>query len=285
MTIREVIFFAADFVVVLCEGPVIYYQRGELYTHKNAAGEDVRNQITTLLVKAEMLSQRPVTNLVQEDRDRYFRMLAWGYVAILEKQFVLAEATLLEASQLRMARTKEMARLLYLASAVSVFLLCFSLYAWITSFQGTDLVMGARAAIAGGLGALFFSLIRRGALALDGESIRIAHYAEGIVRVTVGLIGGFVALAAIQSKLVVGFLESGGTITPEMTESWRFLVCFAAGFSERWIPDIISKIDPATTEADPIVNASPSNAKPPAGKPTAKPVDSDNADDQNRGSD
>lgn len=276
MTINELVYFTEEYAVVICEGDRdgdwIYYEFGDDYQYENEAGENVRSRITDLIVKAEMIRLRPTTHLRSSVRASFIRMVAYLFVAILEKRFELAEGMLTELSQVRSVRIREAAQLSFLAGTLLAFLPCL-LLAWLaTGFGDVDPVSTTRAMLAGGVGALFFSLVRRGTVPLDGEAGRVTHYADGFVRVMVGLISGVVALSAIESKLIFGFLETAkGGMTSLANTGMTFLVCFVSGYSEVMIPSLIGRIEEQSNKADPVVSA-PAPATKPAPAPAGKPV-------------
>lgn len=267
-TIIELIYFTTDYAVVICEGDWIYYEFGDDYVYENDAGEDVSSRITDLIVKAEMVRLRPINHLRSSVRASYIRMVAYLFVAILEKRFELAEGMLVELTQLRSLRTREAAQLWYLGGSLLTFLLCVALVWWVAGFADVDPASTTRAMLAGGMGAFFFSLIRRGTVPLDGEAGWVTQCADGFVRVMVGLISGVVALSAIESRLIFGFLESDEQGAQSLANvGMTFLVCFVSGYSEVMIPSLIGKIEEQSNKADPVVSAPAPAPKPVPGKP------------------
>ncbi len=72
----------------------------------------------------------------------------------------------------------------------------------------------------------------------------------------VGLISGVVALSAIESRLIFGFLEPVKQGVQSMTNiGMTFLLCFVSGYSEVMIPSLIGKIEEQSNKPDPVVNA------------------------------
>ncbi len=160
MAITELVYFTEEYAVVICEGDWIYYEFGDDYSYENDAGENVRSRLTDLLVKAETVRLRPTDHLRASVRTGYIRTVAYLFVAILEKRFELAEGMLVELSQMRSLRIREVAQLSHLAGSLLTFVPCI-LFVWLaTGFGDVDPASTSRAMLAGGLGALFFSMIR-----------------------------------------------------------------------------------------------------------------------------
>jgi hypothetical protein len=262
---------------VICEGDWIYYEFGDTYQYENDAGENVDSRITDLIVKAETMRLRPLDHLRASVRESYIRMVAYLFVAILEKRFELAEGMLVELSQMRTLRMREVAQLSHLAGSLLTFVPCI-FFVWLaTGFGDVDPASTSRAMLAGGLGALFFSMIRRGSLPLDGEASKLTQYADGFVRVMVGLISGVVALSAIESQLIFGFLEPAKAGEKSMTNiGMTFLLCFVSGYSEVMIPSLIGKIEEQSSKPDPIVTAPAPAPKPVTNTPPATRDDETN---------
>jgi hypothetical protein len=274
--IIELVYFTEEYAVVICEEDWIYYEFGDGYEFTNDAGENVRSRVIDLIVKAETVRLRPMDQLRASVRKSHIRTVAYLFVAILEKRFELAEGMLVELSQMRSLRMREVAQLSYLAGSLLTFLPCI-FFVWLaTGFGDVDPASTARAMLAGGMGALFFSMIRRGSIPLDGEAGKVTQYADGFVRVMVGLISGVVALSAIESELIFGFLEPAGAKSMANV-GMTFLVCFVSGYSEVMIPSLIGKIEEQSNKPDPVVTApAPAPKAVTATPPATRDDDTDN---------
>jgi hypothetical protein len=235
LTVKEMITFTPDYVVVACVEKLTYYQIGPDYSYDDDEGVDVNPEVCDLLLRADILSSLPLGMLRTEWALAFVRAVAYAQVAALEKRFDLSQRLLSEATRIRNNRIREMAQLFYLSGCSSACLVfCLGGFA----------LQAIMAMSAGSIGSLFFSVIRRRRIRIDREASRDTHAIDGCVRALAGIVSGLVALAAIESQVVfafTGFSEKGQT---ENSAKWLvFLLCFMSGYSERFIPGLLGDIE------------------------------------------
>ena len=92
----------------------------------------------------------------------------------------------------------------------------------------------------GGLGAIVSSIQRNNNTTIDPYGSVISLYAESLSRLVIGIVFGLFIIFAAKSEIVLAPFK----------DNFYAIVCFAfiAGFSERFVPDLISKISKETEE-------------------------------------
>jgi hypothetical protein len=94
------------------------------------------------------------------------------------------------------------------------------------------------AAMAGSIGALV-SVMQRGQTLEYQRFVTGAHMAfQGLVRIMLGIIFGGLAVIAVKAQIALGIIHGNHYSI--------FIFCVAAGFSERFIPDLLTRV--ATTK-------------------------------------
>jgi hypothetical protein len=99
------------------------------------------------------------------------------------------------------------------------------------------------AAMAGSIGALV-SVMQRGQTLEYQRFVTGAHMAfQGLVRIMLGIIFGGLAVIAVKAQIALGIIHGN--------QYSIFILCVAAGFSERFIPDLLTRV---ATEKKPQTN-------------------------------
>ena len=91
--------------------------------------------------------------------------------------------------------------------------------------------------LAGGLGAFIFLMGRSNNLEIEPSIEDKTYRCEGVLRIFYGIICGFIAYLAVNSKLIFG-----NNSNPKFSVI-TFLICLICGVSEKIIPGIIKKIE------------------------------------------
>jgi hypothetical protein len=178
------------------------------------------------------------------------------------------------------ARTTEKARFWYLLSGIvlcvlAVALACAEVLCPMCSWRVNDpylhrVILGC---LGGGLGASLWMMIRIDTFPSSPESGMPLHVAESIARFLIGVVTGLVIVLAIRSS-AASMLNLGTGTNPVPTpsnadNSWLVLLTIVAGATERFLPNLVSKIgrNDAAASAAPAAAANPAPAPGPATPP------------------
>jgi hypothetical protein len=137
-------------------------------------------------------------------------------------------------------RVTETARIWYLSSAsVSLFLLTAS-FLFILFYKSELLVASwihyPLSIYTGGLGAYLSIIMNSKKIAVNPSSGRIIHFLESNTRLIIGMIGGLFITILISSKIFNPEIHGNSIMT-------FIIFSFAAGFSERMVPNFINQIE------------------------------------------
>lgn len=202
----------------------------------------------------------PAGGPAQARAERYDRRVADALIVAFEGDVATAEQLLSDIKQDVLGERVGAGRVEYLAIALATglaLLLLILIATLIGKYQGTGLDLW-RAAAAGAGGA-FFSIalaIRRRTVLPDLQ--RWSNAIDAVLRMLIGTISGAVLMGLILSGLVtltVGSAHFG----PQLLWINVLIAGFIAGFSERFVPDILEK---AAVSTDP----------PPVRAPAAEPA-------------
>jgi hypothetical protein len=225
-----------DFIVFLDTDGDVDWESTDEFKHDVALLGVVSNRMAGL-------RSLPSEHLSKKAAQAFGVMQAEAIVRAFERDKTGAHAILDQAHAFFAARMRETARLWYLGGgALAVgFVACLG---WPTLALVGLAVPIARdtqehiflGALCGAFGAAFSVLLRSKRALLDISAGRLVHYASGGVRVLTGAAAGVVAVFAMMTKLVL----------PELTGRAGFaLASTVAGFSERWVPSLIERVEVA----------------------------------------
>ncbi len=192
-------------------------------------------------------------SILRRKAERYDRRVGDALIVALEGDIPGACGTLQDIKQDILSERISWGRFEYLISSFLISLLVMAVIAGIVRnfVSSADVLDLWRSAAAGALGA-FFSI----ALAIHGRTVlpdlqRTANIMDAVLRIIIGLIGASVLMAFVSSKTVT--LSLGDT-TIDSGNRWLFclIVGFIAGFSERFVPDLLAKVDTAADRDPPL---------------------------------
>jgi hypothetical protein len=180
--------------------------------------------------------------------ERYDRRVGDALVVAFEGDECGAQLLLKEVKQNILDERVALARFQYLGTAFLTGVLGMLFVGFMMRFGGPDPdVMDLfRAAATGAVGA-FFSI----SLAIRGRTVlpdlqRVSNMMDAVLRMVIGVIGGAVLMAFVTAGVVNVSLGRG--LSPTSAKHWLFvlIVGFIAGFSERFVPDLLAKAAPST---------------------------------------
>ncbi len=96
----------------------------------------------------------------------------------------------------------------------------------------------------GGMGAFASTVLRLGGMCPDPSGGLLLHVLEGVARILVGCLGGFVLVICLLSEAVFSFVSANGEFAPYSPSFYlALLLSLASGISERTIPTLIKRIN------------------------------------------
>lgn len=185
---------------------------------------------------------------------RYDRRVGDALVVAFEGDVTGAELLLREIKQNIADERVAIARFWYLLAAFGVGVVCMLLLA--SASWWFDPVGAKRdlfhAAMTGAIGA-FFSI----SLAIRSRTVLpdlqwVSNMMDAMLRIVIGLIGGGVLMALVAADVVTVSIGSAALKAQDAPNHWLFalIVGFIAGFSERFVPDLLAKAA-GSTESSP----------------------------------
>lgn len=179
--------------------------------------------------RIEDVEQNPaVAYLSEREKTALARLLGCALVSELDGQSEEAEETIFSAKDYLKRRTSETSRRWQLVNAFVIALLGFLI--WIYFAPKEYIGFGC-------LGALFSILCKTGNTEYDCQAGRALFALETFARFLAAVISAYMAEQLFQMDLLFTALKSDKTDASALA-----LICFAAGFSERLVPSIISRL-------------------------------------------
>ena len=228
-----------DYIVYLDEDLYVEWAYSRLPAQSPQGFDSVANQIGDL----ETLS---ITQLTKTQREPFARLLGEAMARVIgggtEEE---AMAVLEKARAYLNARGIENARVWYLKGAGQIATLSLAVAVGLLAIRNhannpqlLDAMSILAGAMMGGIGAFLSISARTESIRLDPVAGERIHRTEGIVRVTVGLLGAFFLALAIKANLVLG-----------LSQTWPrpllalLIFCLIAGASERLVPGLIKNME------------------------------------------
>ncbi len=191
----------------------------------------VTESTAPLLSEFYRLQQEAKSSLLPEENAALSKILGTELSIALQQVPAPAIDTAFSASRdFIKLRNESRMRAWYIGSSLSVALI-FGLIAWIAIRNDQGLLLGT---IGGIIGATISVLQRSATLEIKRFLPTSQVVLQGTVRVTLGLLFGLLIVAASRTNVALGtFAASANSL---------FLAGVAAGFSERFVPDLLTKI-------------------------------------------
>jgi hypothetical protein len=245
--IRYLVMESDDFIVCIDEHFDVDWKTMDSYNH--GIHTDLPRH-HNLINKAAMAECIP--NSHHEDRIRidFKRMIAESIARSLKGDYENAESVLDSALLYIEKRNIEKARFWQLAtacwSALVVFIIltaCIYIKNGIISCIGETSSALLLSCSAGMLGAVLFMIFRIGKLNITSEAPKSLHILESLARMIAGGLFGVVVGGSIKLGAIVPMLKS-----QEFPYLGIFIVSLASGYSERWAPSLLEKMETSYKE-------------------------------------
>jgi hypothetical protein len=179
------------------------------------------------------------------------RLLGESVARLLDSDVKSAKGILDEAGNYLNARTSELARLWFLkssatlsAAAVIVLFLMWGLKPYAIELLGNTVFEIGLGACFGAIGAFMSILSRTSKIKMEAGAGEWIHRIEAGARVLAGTVGAVFVSLLVKANVVLGLINTDDV----RGLSYLLLLCFIAGFSERFVPGLINKIEKQTAE-------------------------------------
>lgn len=229
------------FVVVIDKKFKVYWETSNLYSPGEKADLEKHN---TILSEAAVLETTPKYYLSDENKQSFNRLIGEALVRSFECDYKNASLMLEKASIFLTSRKNETSRLWYITSSLVTLLVFFLIaitFDWIEGYKSHwlhDGVPGFFSILAVGmLGSVIFTAQRVSGTSFDYGSERSLYVLEGFFKVMVGGVSALVVTHAINANML-----SQDLIIKTQNPSMIFLLSFIAGYSERWVPSLLTNI-------------------------------------------
>lgn len=201
-----------------------------------------------VLARARFFAAATPTYFKDEHQKKaWMRMVGESIALALSDDHENAEHILSMAEEFVVSRSGEVARSWYLKASIAAFLFAIACglllsipnsqhsLKWCNEYMGTAVLFGA-------VGAQFSVFLRLSTLNVDPGAGQDAHYIEAVVRILLGVFAGVIAVVAVQSNVIFGF------IAPDNADNnWLIpMMALLAGASERFVPGILHNFENST---------------------------------------
>ncbi len=198
--------------------------------------------------RVALVNALPLIYLSKDARLSLGRMLGEATARVLEHDGDAAHRMLDDAQAFALGRIRERARGWYLIGAALAAVAVGSLVLPMITLVGRVLPVSQvteekllSGALAGTFGALVSMLLRSGSAPFNASAGKAVHYIDGVSRVLVGTFGGLLVPIAMLARVVAPDITNKAVIA---------LLGIAAGFSERWVPSLIERVQVSLLDAD-----------------------------------
>jgi hypothetical protein len=231
VTVKTIIFDSDECVVFLDEHLDTYWDTDETTTPEMGL---VFNRVSEL-------EAIPLEGLSEAAKLAFRTMVAEGVARALDDEDnKSAEKIHNQAEAFVRARLAELARSWYLTTGLFALLLAALVMGLEWFFLRAEVYATYAMCLAAGAAGAAFSLIARiGSFPLDPAAGRRLHTLEAVARVLVGVLGAFLAVLAVKSKLLLAPVAEQGL--PSF-----LLIAFVAGSSERFVPNLVQRVEDAS---------------------------------------
>ncbi|MEN9501236.1 MAG: hypothetical protein RI964_521 [Pseudomonadota bacterium] len=227
------------------------------------------DEMQKVIIELRDLVATPVQYLHREHAESWENMLGHAISLIADGKVDFSREMLSKASIFLQKRSKEKARVWMVEASVitSFFVIvsCLLGFGFIFAKDISTALMFAAVGF-GVMGSQFSILTRLGGIVIDPASGRRVYWKDSIIRIISGMFAGLITYIAIKSELIFGFIEvnsdfglnkevdlcSIGVDIHKVLENKYFwivaLMTTLAGFSERFVPSFLEKIEDASAE-------------------------------------
>lgn len=189
----------------------------------------------------------PLAYLGEQNHRSALIMMGEAMSRMLENNPTAAHAMLDHAQKFISARLREIARNWYLTGAAvgtAAIMVLLAPLMWLLNklfgLSGQAIQDLATGVLAGTVGGLLSIVLRSGAAKFNGSAGRKVHWLDGLIRVSVGSMGGALVVLAVRGGLILPSLSGTAGLA---------LLGISGGFSERWVPSLIEKVEVALLNA------------------------------------
>lgn len=209
-------------------------------------GKIVPSGLSEVAAEVAELEAIPVDSLSLRNRMAFRLLLAQAAGRVFMGTPAAAQQTLDHARKFVRARLAEQSRTWYLIASLVAAALLAALH---LIFVHPDLlgigpgaqaflrpmVEAGRHATTGGLGACFWMILRMGKFPVDPSAGKLLHTLEALARIAGGVVGGYLVYKASVSGLL--------SAETQHNQSTMFLLAFAAGATERFVPNLVGRVN------------------------------------------
>lgn len=214
--------------------------------------------------KVAHLQTLSMVYLDDEVIEPFRRLLAESMARICDDDAIKAVECVNSAEDFLIARSQERARKWYLQGALFSFgmTLLFTGLLWIcrthfSYFIGQNALHVLMGGLVGAIGAFTAMLYRFKTITIDASAGKYLHWFDGFTRLIVGFNAALFIALAIKADVVLGFANASN-------HSFALLLafCFAAGWSEKLMPSLISRFENSVLDKGEKPKQKPQNTKP-----------------------
>jgi len=240
--VDNLIYQTTEYCVWLDEKLDVWWDTEECFESKMIELEG-RAEWGEIMSRLTELEAFPISHLSEESRRGFKFQAGNGILLLFTEKFDHAKKMMISAETFYRIRTAEQARswILYagLLAAMS-----FTAAACVTGWIGKVTVMKPEnlfeeimlGSLVGTWGAFVSLIARASVLGIDATAGKRLHFLETTCRIVTGFIAGGIAVSAVEAGIIAPAIIKAGA-------SSIVIVGFTAGFSERFLPSLIGRVD------------------------------------------